>query len=224
MRGMTSERILVVGGLSGIGRAIVTAWGEEHSVVWSRRTGVDATDPVAVRSAAQALLRQGTPWAWVHAVGDFDERGALESDRAFVQTMFDSNLTTAWTVMREIVPAMRAAGRGRIVFFGAAGVDGRAGLRRAPAYFAAKAALASLMRALALELAPDGVTVNMISPGIIRHEHSHAASQARMSARIPLGRPGEPRDVLCAVQFMLSPGSAYVTGTNLEVDGGLALS
>ncbi len=137
--------------------------------------------------------------------------------------MLASNLVSAWTVLRAIVPAMQAAGRGRIVFFGAAGVGGRAGLRRAPAYFAAKAALLTLTRALALDLAPHGVTVNMISPGIIRHESSHAASQARMAAKVPAGRAGEPRDVVGAVQFLLSEASAYVTGTDIEVDGGLAL-
>ena len=220
---MASERILVVGGLSGIGRAVVVAQGEARCVVWSRRTGVDATHERDVQRAAQELLRNGAPWAWVHAVGDFDERAALASDATFVQAMLTSNLVSAWTVMREIVPAMQAAGRGRIVFFGAAGVEARAGLRRAPAYFAAKAALLTLTRALALDLAPHGVTVNMISPGVIRHESSHAASQARMVAKVPAGRAGEPRDVVGAVQFLLSEASGYVTGTNLEVDGGLAL-
>ncbi len=74
---MASERILVVGGLSGIGRAVVVALGEGRCVVWSRRTGVDATNERDVQRAAQALLREGAPWAWVHAVGDFDERAAL---------------------------------------------------------------------------------------------------------------------------------------------------
>jgi NAD(P)-dependent dehydrogenase (short-subunit alcohol dehydrogenase family) len=221
---MDRGRVLVVGGLTGIGAAVVAELGEERCVVWSRRTGVDATDARAVAGATQALLAQGAPWAWVHAVGDFDERPALASDQPFVDAMFASNLTTAWNVMRALVPAMQAKGGGRIVFFGAAGVDKSAGLRRAPAYFAAKAALLTLTRALALDLAAHRITVNMISPGIIRHATSHAQSQARMAPRVPAGRAGTPRDVAGAVRFLLSDDGAYVTGVNLEVDGGLALT
>lgn len=215
--------MLVVGGLTGIGHGVVAALGRERCVVWSRRTGVDATDEASVQRAATELLGAGSPWAWVHAVGDFDERPALASDLAFVRAMVDSNLTSAWVVMRALVPAMQAAGRGRIVFFGASGLDGQRGLRRSPAYFAAKAGLLALTRALACDLAPHGITVNMVSPGIIRHPHSHAASQARMAPRVPAGRIGTPADVVSAVRFLLAEDSGYVTGTNLEVDGGLAL-
>lgn len=221
---MHADRVVVVGGLTGIGRAVVQAVGEERCVVWSRRTGVDATDVGSVATAAEVLLREGAPWAWVHAVGDFDERSALETDIAFYREMIDSNLTSAWLVMRALVPAMRDAGRGRVVFFGAAGLEGQRGMRRAPAYFAAKAGLLALCRALALDLAPHGVTVNMVSPGIIRHEHSHTASQVRMAPRVPAGRAGVPGDVVGAVSFLLSPESAYVTGVDLAVDGGLALA
>ncbi|MEZ5965727.1 MAG: SDR family oxidoreductase [Planctomycetota bacterium] len=220
---MQDARVLVVGGRTGIGRGVVAMLGEERCVVWSRRTGVDATNEASVERAAADLMRDGVPWAWVHAVGDFDERPALASDPAFYRAMLDSNLTSAWVVMRAVVPAMQAAGRGRVLFFGASGLDGERGLRRAPAYFAAKAGLLALTRALARDLAPHGVTVNMISPGIIRHPHSHAESQARMAPTIPAGRIGTPDDIVGAVRFLLGPDSAYVTGANLEVDGGLSL-
>ena len=220
---MRSDRIVVVGGLSGIGRAVVTAAGAERCEVWSRRSGVDATDAGSVQRAADRLLRAGAPWAWVHAVGDFDERPALDTDPAFLEAMLASNLTSALVVARALAPAMAAAGRGRIVFFGAAGLERGAGARRAPAYFAAKAGLLVLARSLALDLAPRGVTVNMVSPGVIPHATSHAASQARMTPCVPAGRAGEPAEVAAAVQFLLSDASAYVTGVNLEVDGGLGL-
>lgn len=221
---MQEPLVLVVGGLTGIGRGVVEAVGEARCVVWSRRTGVDATDEASVQRAAAALLRGGgAPWAWVHAMGDFDERPALATDLGAYRTMLDSNLTSAWVVMRAILPAMQAAGRGRVVFFGASGLDGQRGMRRAPAYFAAKAGLLALMRALARDMAPHGVTVNMVSPGIIAHPHSHTESQTRMAPKVPKGRVGAPTDVAALVRFLLAPESDYVTGTNIDVDGGLAL-
>lgn len=221
---MTSDRVVVVGGLTGIGKAVVDDLGAERCVVWSRRTGVDACDPASVQRAASALLREGTPWGWVHAVGAFDERSALDTDLAFYRAMLESNLTTAILVGQALLPALRAARRGRVVLFGAAGIDGRTGMRRAPAYFAAKAALLTWARALALDLAGDHVTVNMVSPGIIPHASSHASSQARMAARVPAGRTGTPAEVARAVRFLLDPANGYVTGQNLDVDGGLALA
>src|SRR5690606_35173151 len=106
-----------------------------------------ATDPAAVRAARDALLREhGAPFGLVHCVGDFDERGFFASDDAFFRHMLDSNLTSAFVVARELVPAMCAAGRGRVVFFAAAGVEHRTAQPRSPVYFAAKAALVSLAR------------------------------------------------------------------------------
>jgi NAD(P)-dependent dehydrogenase (short-subunit alcohol dehydrogenase family) len=93
---------------------------------------------------------------------------------------------------------------------------------------AAKAASEALVRALAIELAPSGVTVNAVIPGFIRKDAgAHAAftpaQAAAQTARIPLGRLGLPEDVAAAVAFLVSPGAAYITGQALHVDGGLVI-
>jgi NAD(P)-dependent dehydrogenase (short-subunit alcohol dehydrogenase family) len=215
-------RMLVVGGTGGIGAGIAAAYPD--AIVWGRRAGVDATDPEqVVRASAEFLGRHGPPLALVHAVGDFDERPALASDLPFYRWMLDSNLTSAFLILRALLPAMAAARRGRVILFAAAGVEDQTAKVRAPLYFAAKAALVSLARSLAKEVAASGVTVNVISPGVIRHPASHRASQDRIGPKVPLGREGSVADVVALVGWLLSDGASYVTGANLTVDGGLAL-
>lgn len=166
---------------------------------------------------------RGTPFALVHTVGDFDERPLLDSDLAFYRDMVESNLTSTFVLAREVVPVLRDAGRGRVVFFAVAGVEHGTAHVRSPIYYAAKAAVTSLARSLALEVAPSGVTVNVVSPGVIRHPTSHAESQVRVERDVPLGRGGSPEDVLGLVELLLSERGAYVTGDVWTVDGGLAL-
>ncbi len=219
------ERILVVGGLSGIGAGVVARLGAERCSVWSRRAGgVDVTDAGSVAAAARAFLEErGAPFGLVHAVGDFDERPLLETDDAFYRHLLDSNLTSAFLVVRALVPAMVAAGRGRVVLFAAAGAGDPTAKTRAPVYFAAKAAVLSLARSLARDVARSGVTVNVVSPGVIRHPTSHTVSQDRMESKVPAGRSGTVADVAAAVAYLLSDAAAYVTGDELTVDGGLRL-
>ena len=215
--------ILVVGGLAGIGAGLVRNLGP-RCAVWSRRTGVDATDEVSVQQAAKTFLSEhGAPFCLVHCVGDFAEAPLLQTDTDLYRHLLESNLTSAYLVTRHLVPAMVTAGRGRVIFFATAGVEDQTAKTRAPVYFATKAALVSLARSLAREVASSGVTVNVISPGIIRHETSHHESQDRMEPKVPIGRPGTVEDVIPLVRLLLSDEGGYITGSNLTVDGGLSL-
>jgi 3-oxoacyl-[acyl-carrier protein] reductase len=215
------EQILVVGGGQGLGQAIAAAH-PGRTTVWTRRAGVDATDPAALHAAFAAFrARHGVPWALVHTVGDFLEAPLLGTDAAAFRHLFASNVDSAFHAVQAVVPAMVEARGGRVVLFAAAGADKDRGMLRAPVYFAAKAAVVQLARSLALEVAPAGITVNVIAPGLIAHEHSHRQSQDRLLPRVPLGRLGAPADVTGLVGWLLGPASAYVTGQVLTVDGGL---
>ncbi len=104
----------------------------------------------------------------------------------------------------------------------------RADVAGFPATAAAKAALEALTRALAIEVAPDRITVNAVAPGFTRKDATgHSAftpeQWAAMIARVPLGRLGLPADVANAVRFLIAPETDYVTGQILHVNGGLHL-
>ncbi|WP_420227359.1 SDR family oxidoreductase [Pigmentiphaga litoralis] len=146
---------------------------------------------------------------------------SLDLDR--MQAMIEIHLRAAAQCIQAVVPGMKQAGYGRIVSIGSRMMLGRSGRT---VYGMVKAGLLGMSRSLALELAPCGITVNMVSPGPIETElfrlnHPPGAAQTNaVLAGLPVGRIGLPEDVSNAVGFFMSDASGFVTGQNLFVCGG----
>ncbi len=147
---------------------------------------------------------------------------AADWDRSMVV-----NLRTPFLMSQAAAPHLRKSDQGRIIFTSSTGAfRGHAGM---PAYHATKAGLLGLVRALADELGPDGVTVNAICPGWVdtafndsfwSHQDDPGVALAKLTSQIPLRRQAEPDEMTGMLLFLASPASSYITGQALVIDGG----
>jgi 3-oxoacyl-[acyl-carrier protein] reductase len=128
------------------------------------------------------------------------------------------NLSTAFLMSRAVIPAMRAAGYGRIVTVSSTTGPVNA-MPGQSSYAASKAALVGFSRALALEVVAAGVTVNVVAPGYVV-TGSQLGFEALAAAASPIGRSGTPDEVAAAVAFLAHESASFVTGATLVVDGG----
>ena len=136
------------------------------------------------------------------------------------------NLKGAYFLSQKAASVMKQSGKGRIINI--ASIHADVPLRERAIYAISKGGMAMLAKSLALELAQYGITVNAIAPGAIltamnRESLADAGKRAKLLERIPLGRIGEPEDIVGAAVFLASSESDYVTGTTIYVDGGLLL-
>ncbi len=189
----------------------------------SGATRIDFLDDVrAIESGLTAAIDAGGPYdTLVHAVGPLVVKRFARLDLDDYREMFDGNVRSAVIAARAVLPAMREAGFGRIVFFGMNGSSATQGFRGFTLHGAAKSAVVAFAKALAIEEAPNGVTVNVIEPGDIRDKQVGRAQARLLVSPVPRGRAGSYEDVADVVRFLVAPDRDYVTGAVIAVDGGL---
>lgn len=182
------------------------------------------------RLADAVIAEQGAPAVLVNAAGGVcgqTRRSVDEVAEEDWRAVFAANIDSAFFLAQVLVPEMRAQGKGRIVTI-SSGAGLRPSLTGIQAYTAAKHALVGLTRQLALELGPQGITVNSVAPGFVlsneatrRQWESYGKDgQEALIGRIHLRRLGRPEDISNAVSFLVGDDAGWITGQVLCVDGG----
>jgi NAD(P)-dependent dehydrogenase (short-subunit alcohol dehydrogenase family) len=185
----------------------------------------DVTDAAKVQFLIDKVVeRFGRLDILVNNVGEFNWSSVADTSVEEWQKILASNLLSVFYTSKAVLPVMRRQRWGRIVNLGAVGAERAFGQATISAYAAAKAAVVSFTRSLAVEEAKHGITVNTVNPSNI-DERELTPSEARRvrDARFPIGRPPTAEDVAAAVKFFVSDGADYITGQVLNVSGGWML-
>ena len=235
-----SHTAIVTGGTRGIGAAISVALSEDGHKVAATYAGND--------EAAEAFKTQTGISVYRFDVADFDQCAdsvsRIEIDLGAVgilvnnagitrdgtlhrmdfqqwNAVLQTNLSSCYNMCRNVIDGMRERGFGRIVNIGS--VNGQAGQYGQVNYAAAKSGIHGFTKALALEGAAKGVTVNAIAPGYVDTDMVRAVPEQvleKIIATIPVGRLGYASDIARAVRFLVADDATFITGSTLSINGG----
>jgi len=187
---------------------------------------LDVTDAAAVDACMDQLVKdQGGLHVLVNNAGITRDQLAMRMKDDDWDAVLDTNLRAVFRLARAAIRPMMKQRFGRIISItsvvGASGNPGQAN------YAAAKAGVAGMTRALARELGSRNITVNCVAPGFIATDMTDTLPEAQKAAllqQIPLQRLGQPEEIAHAVAFLASPEAAYITGTELHVNGGMFMN
>ena len=245
--GLDQRTALVTGSARGIGLAIASALGQagarvvindiapepcEQAVASLRAAGIDArhvcfdvSDHEAVQEARNTLDAEGWPVdILVNNAGNQNRKLLVDLSPGEWQQLMNVHVNGAFNCSHAFLPGMCRRGYGRVVM--TSSISAMATMPYIPAYSAAKAAMASLARSIAVEYAAHGVTANAIAPGFVRTEFTTGLQQREgfeqyLQESVPAGRWALPEDIAPVVLFLVSPGGSFVNGQTLAIDGGL---
>jgi len=236
---------VVTGGAAGLGHATARAFASEGARVAivdvdaealasaARELGADpiqadlAREPEVLEMVDAVLARHGQIDILVNLAGIYPRASIEEETFAGWKRLLEINLDATFLCCKHVLPHMRARRYGRIVNTSSGTVHlGQPGM---PAYVATKAGVIGLSRVLSKEVGPDGVTVNVIMPGLIATRRvltqfgDEAATEAFLADAIDhqsIKRRGEPEDIAHGILFLCEEASSWMTGQTLQIDGG----
>ncbi|GFE49876.1 beta-ketoacyl-ACP reductase [Roseobacter cerasinus] len=241
---LTGKSALITGASGGIGADIARVLHGAGAAVGLSGTRVDPLEALAAELGERAHVLpcnlsdmaavEALPKQAAEAMGGVDilvNNAGITRDNLFMrmsddewQSVLDVNLTATFKLCKGVMRGMMKARWGRIVnissIVGATGNPGQAN------YAASKAGMIGMSKSLAYEVASRGITVNAVAPGFIETAMTDKLTDDQKSGimgQIPAGRMGTPAEISAAVLYLASPEAAYVTGTTLHVNGGMAM-
>ena len=246
MESLQGRLALITGASRGIGKAIALELGREGAALAligrdENKLRETASEAAHIGADSSVFLVDVTKEDQVHALqrqiqsrfGHLDiliNNAGINLRKSLVdftldewRTVMDTNLTSAFLMCRSFIPMMRGHGYGRII--NVASTMSHVSLPGRGAYSASKAGLLGLTRALALELAADGIMVVAISPGAFATELNKTLMNdlelnAQILSKVPVRRWGDPQDIGKLARFLCSDDASYITGTDILIDGG----
>ena len=245
---LTGEIALVTGASRGIGQAIVLELGRRGATVVGTATSekgaaaigevlaendvkgagmmLNVTDQASIDDLMGAMEQFGAPTILVNNAGITRDNLLMRMKDEEWQAIIDTNLTSVYRLSKAVLRGMMKARKGRIVSISS--VVGAAGNAGQTNYAAAKAGIIGFTKALALETAAKGITVNCIAPGYVATEMVRAVPEEVLKSRIlpyiPVGRLGEPEEVARCVVFLAADEAGFITGSTLTANGGQYLT
>ena len=245
MFNLDGKKALITGATGGIGSAIARALHSQGAEVILSGTRQDALNELAnelsdrAHSIAADLSDKSSIDALIKQISDISTDGVdivinnagIVRDNLLVRMkdeewnqVLDINLVAGYKLIQGLMRGMMKRRWGRII--GISSVVGATGNPGQANYAAAKAGMIGFSKALAQEVATRGITVNVISPGMIQTGMTDGLNEeqyARLLSTIPLGRLGSPEEIAASVIYLASDEAAYVTGATLHVNGGMAM-
>lgn len=244
---LVGETALITGGGTGLGLGIARAFAAAGAkvILIGRREDVlqnavsqvgggaahlvcDVTDFDALDGVVSRVTDQfGSVSILVNNAGIHIKKPAVDTTETEFLSVINTHVTAGFALTRRLVPAMQKNGRGSVLFM--ASMTSLLGMPLVVAYSAAKSAYLGLVRALAVELGPQGIRVNAIAPGWIETPMLHKALSGdtqrrdKILSRTPMAKFGAPEDIAWAAVYLSSRAGKFVNGVVLPVDGGASI-